>query len=281
VRPFYPHPRRLHVGAPTVRADDGRPRAPSGAGGSGGTLVVMPSERDLLLGDEEMLAEMRPHPAVVLPPLLVLAAAIAIAVVVIVHFSSAPVAVVWVLVAMVALPALWCTGRLLRWRTTRFMVTDRRILYRRGVLRRELVQLRLQRVAEVECNQTIVDRAIGRGRLVFDVLGAEGQLVVDDVRRPRRVQRLVSGELDARDPAFAPARPGRGAAGPWAPGGTWSAPPRSDTPPHGTAATVRTAAVQASYSVSDALIQLDELRRRGVISQAEFSAKKAELLDRL
>lgn len=240
----------------------------------------MPSERDLLLGDEEMLAEMRPHPAVVLPPFLVLAAAVAIAVVVMVEFGSAPVAAVWVLVAMVALPALWCCGRLLRWRTTRFMVTDRRILYRRGILRRELVQLRLQRVAEVECDQTLVDRAIGRGRLVFDVLGAEGQLVVDDVRRPRRVQRLVSGELDARDPAFSPPRPGRGGAAVRDGGGTWPSARRSDTPPHGTAAAA-TAAVQATCSVSDALIQLDGLRRRGVISQAEFSAKKAELLDRL
>ncbi len=29
------------------------------------------------------------------------------------------------------------------------------------------------------------------------------------------------------------------------------------------------------------LVQLDELRRRGIVTDAEFASKKAELLDRL
>jgi hypothetical protein len=34
-------------------------------------------------------------------------------------------------------------------------------------------------------------------------------------------------------------------------------------------------------SVADRLVQLDELRRRGILTEAEFASKKAELLDRL
>jgi hypothetical protein len=34
-------------------------------------------------------------------------------------------------------------------------------------------------------------------------------------------------------------------------------------------------------SIGEKLQQLDELRRRGVVTQAEFDAKKATLLDRL
>ena len=34
-------------------------------------------------------------------------------------------------------------------------------------------------------------------------------------------------------------------------------------------------------TVADRLVQLDELRRRGILTDAEFAAKKAELLDRL
>jgi hypothetical protein len=33
--------------------------------------------------------------------------------------------------------------------------------------------------------------------------------------------------------------------------------------------------------VADRLVQLDELRRRGILSPAEFQAKKAELLEQL
>ena len=34
-------------------------------------------------------------------------------------------------------------------------------------------------------------------------------------------------------------------------------------------------------SVAERLMQLDELRRRGIVTDAEFAIKKAELLDRL
>jgi hypothetical protein len=37
----------------------------------------------------------------------------------------------------------------------------------------------------------------------------------------------------------------------------------------------------AGASIPDQLIQLDDLRRRGIISEGEFAAKKAELLSRL
>jgi hypothetical protein len=34
-------------------------------------------------------------------------------------------------------------------------------------------------------------------------------------------------------------------------------------------------------SVSDQLIELDQLRRRGIVTAEEFAVKKAELLDRM
>jgi hypothetical protein len=40
-------------------------------------------------------------------------------------------------------------------------------------------------------------------------------------------------------------------------------------------------ATAATQTVADRLVQLDELRRRGILSTAEFEAKKAELLRQL
>ena len=40
-------------------------------------------------------------------------------------------------------------------------------------------------------------------------------------------------------------------------------------------------ATRGDDSVADRLLQLDELHRRGIVSDAEFASKKAELLDRL
>jgi len=245
----------------------------------------------VLNDDEELLAEVRPHPALLAAPVTLLAVALAAAVAIAVHFSSAPVAVAWVLGAMVVLPAVWTLARLAQWRAVRFVVTSSRLLYRRGVLRRDVVQLRLQRVAEVHLRQTLRGRLIGYGQLVFEVAGGDGPLVVEDVRRPRALQRLIAAQLDRLDVPARTAVPA-GVPDALAPStGQWGTAPvprttrrRSfgDTPPEGVLSAGSPAAHAANgTSVPAQLLALDELRRRGIITEAEFAAKKAELLSRL
>lgn len=246
----------------------------------------------VLNDDEELLAEVRPHPALLAAPVALVVVALAAAVAIAVHFSNAPVAVAWVLAAMVALPACWTFGRLLQWRSACFVVTSSRLIYRRGVLRRDVVQLRLHRVAEVHLRQTLRGRLIGYGRLVFEVAGADVPLVIEDVRGPRSLQRLITAQLDRLDrarggppPTGAADRRTATASGQWeeapAPGSTRR---RSfgDTPPRGVAAAGPPPAhASEAGSVPEQLFQLDELRRRGIVTDAEFAAKKAELLSRL
>ncbi len=251
----------------------------------------MGSTRGLLHEDEELLAEVRPHPVVVVGPVLLLLAAVAGATTIALRYPGAPIVVAWLLVAMVALPALWALVRLLRWRSVRFLVTTSRLLYRRGVLGRDVVQLRLQRVAEVHCSQSPGGRMIGAGRLVFEVVGGDGPLVVDDVRWPRRLQRLINAQLDRLEVPY-------GYGGAWdvaGPAGRlpWrrASRPWTDTPPHGVGlgnqgnlgnvSNVAALGADPSPTVPGQILQLDELRRRGILSEDEFAAKKAELLGRL
>lgn len=248
--------------------------------------------RGLLHSDEELLAELRPHPVLVVGPLLLCAIAVAGAVAIAVHYPSAPLAVAWLLAAMVGLPALWTLGRVLRWRSVRLLVTTSRLLYGRGVLGRDVVQLRLQRVAEVHCSQTLFGRLIGCGRLVFEVAGGDGPLVIEDVRRPRSLQRVITAQLDRLDLRVGPSSSTRSGAM-WRGPEPWDtrAPPLdraprrgragrtlTDTPPHGVALD---AGGSESATVPGQILQLDELRRRGIVSEDEFAAKKAELLGRL
>ena len=261
-----------------------------------GTLGEVGSARDLLHEDEELLVEARPHPVTVVAPVLLLVAAAGGAVTIALRYPGAPVVVAWLLFAMVALPALWSAVRILRWRSSRLLVTTRRLLHQRGVLGRDVVQLRLQRIAEVHCSQSLGQRLIGTGRLVFEVAGGADQLAVEDVRWPRRLQRVITAQLDRLDVFYGPYDTGLGASG-YAPGarrtpsalvagrassrvGTSrdrNARPRwTDTPPHGVALDEEDA-----RSVPGQILQLDELRRRGLLSDDEFAAKKAELLGRL
>ena len=275
----------------------------------------MSNDRQLLADDEEVLVDTRLHWIPLLGPGLLTAAAVAAAVAIGVGLPQAPVAVAWVLAAMVALPALWLLGRFLRWRGVRIVVTTGRLVYRRGVVGRDVAQLRLQRVAEVHCTQTLRGRLLGCGRLVLEISGGES-MVLDDVRRPRMLQRVIANQLD--DAWAAGWRGHAGAAGPA--GGLWPSSPDAatavptapvrvpapiaitDTPPHGVAATAGATVLPGSGpgqpprggsavaggpggsasggSVPEQLIALDELRRRGIVTAEEFAAKKAELLRR-
>jgi membrane protein YdbS with pleckstrin-like domain len=288
----------------------------------------VPISSRVLDEDEEVLVDLRPHWVFLLGPVVLTAVAVAVAVAVVARFPKAPVAVAGVLAAMVAVPGLWLLGRVVRWLGISLVVTTDRIVYRRGIFSRDMVQLRLQRVAEVHCTQTIVDRLIGNGRVVVELTG-EPPMAIDDVRRPRALQRVINRQLDelahggpaaspGRDQPLAPYPPATPAGHPAPQPGyplasaTYAT---DDTPPHGTlrhavstsvppspalpppgfadptgpgGSPLPTVAVQgpppappAPASIPEQLIQLDDLRRRGIISDGEFEAKKAELLSRL
>ena len=41
------------------------------------------------------------------------------------------------------------------------------------------------------------------------------------------------------------------------------------------------ASTTSAFEIRDRLIELDDLRRRGIVSEEEFAAKKSELLNRI
>jgi hypothetical protein len=173
-------------------------------------------------------------------------------------------------------PALWLAGRLARWWGTSLVVTDRRIVFRNGVLGRRVVNLRLQRIVDTHCNQRPLERLLGSGRLVLEVEGEEGALAVDDVRRPRALQRVINRQLAELDAPWHSYRPPQALERDW-PGERSS---RGDpTPPRGVP--VMGGPLTATASVPDQLVALDRLRRQGILSEEEFANKKAELLRRI
>jgi membrane protein YdbS with pleckstrin-like domain len=284
-------------------------------GGRAGTLRTVPISRRALADDEEVLVDLRPHWVFFVGPAALAALAVAVAIAILARFPKAPVAAEAILAAVVALPALWFVGRMVRWLGISLVVTTARLLYRQGVLGRDLVQLRLQRVTEVHCTQTFVERLVRSGRLVVDVVG-EGAIVVDDIRSPRALQRVITRQLDELQ--------GRGIRSAVALGqdalsgspGTGLARELVETPPHGIPVSLPdrqlapipgarhlpseplwTSAPEVpadqvgrmamgpapgtGTSISDQLVALDGLRRRGIITEDEFAVKKSELLSRL
>ncbi len=238
---------------------------------------AVPISTDLLDEDEDVLVDLRPHWVFFAGPLFLTTASVALVAVVIHEFPKAPAAVAWVLGVLVAIPAFWLAGRLARWFTTSLVVTERRIVLRSGVLARRLVNVRLQRIVDTHCTQRPLERLIGSGSLVLEVEGEEGGLAVDDVRRPRALQRVINRQLSELDEGWTGSlrqptlERRRGVVGA-SYGQSDSAAP---TPPRGIPVG------PPASSVPDQLVALDRLRRQGILSEEEFAHKKAELLRRI
>jgi len=201
---------------------------------------------------EEVLDEVRPHwsfftgPGAALASLLVLAVAIPLNAAGTARDVLLAPAVVGLLAALG-----WTAFRYARWATAGLVVTTERIIHRQGIRARHSRELALAEVVEVSVSRTAAQRLVGSGDLVITSRGGH-EVVVPGLPGPAGVRQLV---VDAASAAQEGGDEDDDGAGPRQP--------------------------SAEPSPLDHLERLDELRRRGVISRAEFEAKKAQLLDRL
>jgi uncharacterized membrane protein YdbT with pleckstrin-like domain len=108
-------------------------------------------------------------------------------------------------VAAVALLALmlWLMVPVLRWRTTTYELTTRRLRMRSGIVARQGRDIPLARINDVSFEKGLLDRLLGSGRLVVESAGEHGQLVLTDIPGVEYVQatlfRLTEDEQQ-RDP---------------------------------------------------------------------------------
>jgi uncharacterized membrane protein YdbT with pleckstrin-like domain len=149
-----------------------------------------------LLGDgEEVVMAMRPHwkemvgPAVV----LVIVCPVATYLAAIVPDGSAQT---WGRLAIVLVATLvvlrWCAWPFLKWLTTSYVITDRRIITRVGVIARLGRDMPISRVNDVTFEHSgILERILGCGTLIVESAGERGQLVLRDVPHVEEVQRDV------------------------------------------------------------------------------------------
>jgi len=249
--------------------------------------------RRLLTEGEEVVVELRPHWAFLGWPFVATVAAVALAVGIDIVFPHAPVGVIYVLLGAVAVTGLWLAGRTVRWMTTSLVLTTSRIVERSGVLARRALEIRLDRINELSYHQSLGSRIGRTGEVMVECGGEKGVVMFEHVPRPSAFQSLITEQMSAYRDGRRYSRPPGDDDGP-------GAPHHADTPPHGVALspappsptstaplppspTVASTSAEsaAALSVADRLMQLGELRRRGIVSAAEFEAKKAELLEQL
>ncbi|MDQ3979901.1 MAG: PH domain-containing protein, partial [Actinomycetota bacterium] len=147
---------------------------------------------------------------------------------------------------LILVSLIWLVVRYVKWATTHFVVTTDRLIHRSGVFTKQGKEIPLERLNDVSFRKTLLERMLGAGDLLIESAGEQGQQEFHNFTHPERVQNEIHRQVELAQARDADRLAGR----------------RELTP-------------------LEQLEKLDELRHRGVISQAEFEAKKAQLLDRL
>lgn len=207
----------------------------------------------LLNDTEEVVLDLRPHWWYMAKPTAALLGATILGIVLLRADISGGFGDVlkYAVIALIVGCLVWFGARYVKWANTNFVVTTDRLIYRVGVIAKQGIEIPLERVNTVFFNQTILERMIGAGDLSIESGGETGKQTFSDIRKPSLVQNEIYRQMEANHTRMYSGRP----------------------------ATVEPA--PAADSVTDQLDRLDGLRRRGVITEAEFAEKKAELLRRI
>jgi len=144
-------------------------------------------------------------------------------------------------IAAIIVSAAWVLVKLIKWRTTYFVVTSHRLIYRQGVVSRDGVEIPLERVNNVNFGQSFLERMLGVGDLLIESGGKDGQQTFTDIAQPERVQNIIHSTIQARGISRSEATPG-------------------------------------SMSIAGEIERLEALRDRGTITDEEFAEQKRRLL---
>ena len=78
---------------------------------------------------------------------------------------------------------------MLRWQTTSYQLTTRRLRLRYGILSRTGRDFPLIRISDVSFSHGLIDRLLGCGRLIVESAGEHGQLVLNEIPERRAASR--------------------------------------------------------------------------------------------
>ncbi len=198
----------------------------------------------LLNEGEEVVLDLHPHWWFLTAP--VAAVVVVLVATIAAAAASAPTWAVIALAAVLVIAVIWLLARYARWATTSLVLTNHRLVHRTGIIAKSGVEIPLDHINDISYRQTIFERMIGAGDVVVESAGKTSQEVFEDLPKPGRIQNEIYRQIEAGKNRLADRMAGR-----------------------------------RELSLPEQLEKLDELRRRGVITQAEFDAKKAQLLDRM
>jgi uncharacterized membrane protein YdbT with pleckstrin-like domain len=216
----------------------------------------MPFPEKLLISNEKLILDLRPHPvALALPTLATVVGLVAV------FWLSAKTGLdpLWWLLFAVGF-VIYPLRKLINWLTSNFAVTTDRVIHRQGLIAKRSMEIPLEAINDVRFEQGIFDRMVGAGTLVIQSASEAGRQVFDDIRHPEDVQKTIYEQGEANKKRMYHGDAAAQTAG--APSGGPTAPV---TPP-------------IAPSTTTELERLGKLRADGILTEEEFQAQKAKIL---
>jgi uncharacterized membrane protein YdbT with pleckstrin-like domain len=152
----------------------------------------------------------------------------------------------WLAAAFVVLGLVSFVARRIRANMDEFVVTNRRVIRRVGLLAREVQHAPLEKIQNITIEQGVVARMLGYGTVIVETASEKGMLVFPAVASPESFRTHVWGQAPPTGQAA-------------------SAVPASPAPPTPRAR----------------LEELENLKQKGLLSQEEYASKRQEILSHL
>lgn len=160
---------------------------------------------EVLAPDEELILHTHPHWKMLLGPITTLVVATAVAgflgglVWRAVDPGIRSVLLIVILAVWLALLAWRCVGPVLSWKTTHFIVTDRRVLVREGIVTHSGIDIPMSRISSVQFRHGLIDRMFGTGELIIGS-SSEEPLEYADIPRVEQVHALLYHQVFEASP---------------------------------------------------------------------------------
>ena len=160
----------------------------------------------------------------------------------------------WGGVGLAAVGVLAAFPAWLRWRCEEYLVTDRRVIQVEGIFQKQVLDSSLDKVNDVLLKQSLFGRLLGYGTIEILTASEHGINRLDTLPDPLGFKRAM---LEARGGAAVAVAPAAAAAIP------------------------RVGRAEAQSGAAERLAQLDEMKRRDLVSEDEYRAKRRQILEGL
>ena len=198
----------------------------------------------LLTDDEEIIREFNPHWRVLAMSALWAVVGLAAIIVGMASFDGAGA---WALgIAGAVAILVFALPPVVAWKFRLYVLTTERIIVRDGIVSRGGIEIPLENINNVLFQQNVVERLLGYGDVLIESAGSQGQSRLTDIPDPEAFQSEVYRVRENRTTELRGTSP--------------AAAPRDAT---------------------EKLATLADLHERGALSDEEFAAKKARLLDEI